>query len=117
MSRLRDMRNSCILIGSRGTLEVGTKTDSFIRLSVDGCELPLRGQVVAPDCVAPRTLVDLFRPQLEDFLDAVREGRAPVVPGQEGRQAIGLIEHCYRIRQPLRHAWEAFDSAAPAAGV
>jgi nucleoside-diphosphate-sugar epimerase/predicted dehydrogenase len=33
LSRTRDLRNSCIIRGERATLEVGTKTDSTIRLT------------------------------------------------------------------------------------
>ena len=36
------------------------------------------------------------RPQLEDFVGAVREGREPLVTGEEGRRTVELIGAIYR---------------------
>lgn len=36
------------------------------------------------------------RLQIGDFVGAVREGREPLVPGEEGRKTVELIEAIYR---------------------
>jgi len=40
-------------------------------------------------------VIHYHRIQLRDFLDAVVEGRAPLVPGAEGRKAVELLEAIY----------------------
>lgn len=40
--------------------------------------------------------------QLSDMADAVREGRAPLVDGTEGRKAVALVLACYRSSQEAR---------------
>lgn len=48
--------------------------------------------------------VDALRLELRDFLDSMREGRAPRVPGEAGRDAVALAE---QILVALgEHAWE-----------
>jgi UDP-N-acetyl-2-amino-2-deoxyglucuronate dehydrogenase len=45
-----------------------------------------------------------FSRQLADFCDAIREGRKPVVTGEEGRKVVALFEAIYestRTRQPV----------------
>ncbi len=49
---------------------------------------------------APRS-GDLFQLQLEDFLTACREGRAPAVPVAYGVAGVRLVDELYRSRGPL----------------
>jgi len=106
LSRTRDMRNSCIITGERGTIEVGTKTDSVVTVTwKDGIALGGRG--ASGDRPSPTTLIDLFEPQLRQFIHAIRFGEAPIVSGAEARRSIALLSACYRARQPWVHPWDA----------
>jgi predicted dehydrogenase len=111
LSRLREMPNTCVLRGTRGTLTVGTKTDSTLSVTLQGSPSALTGKALAPGATPPSALIDLFRLQLEDFLTAIRGGRALSVPATEGRRGVALIEQCYAIREPLIHSWEGPPAA------
>lgn len=111
LSRTRNMRNSCIITGERGTIEVGTKTDSLVTVTwADG--LALAGRGAAGDRPSPTNLIDLFEPQLRQFVNAIRFGDHPIVSGAEARRSIELLSACYRARQPWVHPWDAGGAAA-----
>src|SRR5205807_5343383 len=94
LSRTRDLRNSCIINGERGTIEVGTKTDSIVTVEwTDGPALGGRGALDGRP--SPTNLVDLFEPQLRQFVAAINFGDQPVVSGIEGRRSIELLSACY----------------------
>ncbi|HVU32052.1 MAG TPA: Gfo/Idh/MocA family oxidoreductase [Opitutaceae bacterium] len=42
-----------------------------------------------------------FTRQVRDFIESIRIGRPPRVPGEEGLRSLRLIESCYRRRTPL----------------
>jgi predicted dehydrogenase len=104
LSRTRDLRNSWIIRGERGTLEVGTRSESLIHLQLDGQETALTGRATK-DRVPDGRRVDIFARQLEDFLRAVTEHGVPLIPGDEGRRVVELMETCYAHRQPLEQPW------------
>jgi len=116
LSRTRDLRNSCIIRGERGTLEVGTKTDSTIHLTPAHGQATLAGRATTPAQQPPGNLADLFAWQMADFLRAVTTGTAPAVPGLEARRSVALIESCYRRRQALAFPFESLllDASAVA---
>jgi predicted dehydrogenase len=107
LSRTRDLRNSCIIRGERGTLEVGTKTDSTIRLTPACGEATLGGRATTPNQGPPGNLADLFAWQMADFVRAIETHGAPAVSGAEGRRSVALIEMCYRRRQRLVYPFES----------
>jgi predicted dehydrogenase len=107
LSRTRNMPNTCVLTGTRGTLEVGTKTDSSVRLTIAAQDITLTGKPLEAGSAPPATLVDLFRREFEDFVAAIESGREPVVTGREGRKSVALIEACYARREMLEYPWEA----------
>ena len=45
---------------------------------------------------------EAHRRQIEDFANAIREGRAPTIDGREGRRAVELIEAIYRAAESGR---------------
>lgn len=106
LSRTRTMRNACVIRGALGTIEVGTKTDAMVSLAYHDAPA-LGGRPVLAGQTPPASLVDLFEPQLDQFVRAVRFGERPVVDGREGRRSIQMIEACYRTRQPWFLPWEA----------
>lgn len=102
VSRTRNLRNTCIFEGERGSLEVGIwDPDPTITLRFGGQETPLAGRAGE----ARLTFQDVFVRQIDDFAQAIREGREPFVPGREGRRSQELIEACYAARQPLELPW------------
>lgn len=111
ISRTRNLRNTCILYGERGILEAGIwDADPPLRLRPRGQAYDLvgRGSAGKRGGASGMSFSEAFRLQLDDFLDAVREDREPVVNGAAGRQAIELIVACYDCRQPLELPWAAF---------
>jgi predicted dehydrogenase len=120
ISRTRNLENTCLLEGTRASLEVGIwDPDPEIRLWTGG--LAERGDREARDDREARELhlsgrarregsagidiTDAFVRQLDDFAAAIREHREPFVPGREGRRSLALIEACYAKRQPLELPW------------
>jgi len=104
LSRSRTLPNTCAIRASRGTLTVGIKGRSDLRMELHGCPLGLRA---GPD--AELEAQDRFRLQLEDFLQAVRDARPPAVTGVEGRRSVELIECCYEQRRPMNRTWDRID--------
>ena len=107
LSRSRDLRNSCIIRGERGTLEVGTKTDSTIQLTPAHGQVTLGGRATTPNQQPPGNLADLFAWQIADFVRAIDTRTTPAVTGAEARRSVALIEACYRERQPLVFPFES----------
>jgi predicted dehydrogenase len=104
LSRTRNLRNTNIIKGERGTLEIGTEFNALIRFKAKNDDLVLSGRVDSGK-TADETIQDVFRRQLEDFVEAALGNRQPSVPGQEGKLAVKLIEDCYGSRQLLEQPW------------
>jgi predicted dehydrogenase/nucleoside-diphosphate-sugar epimerase len=100
LSRSRNLRNSCVIEGDRGTLTVETGFSSGMHLALTGVDGPLSGKVAPPESTE-QPLQLAFRHQLNDFAGAIRNRSAPFVPGNEGKRAVQIIETCYACRQPL----------------
>jgi predicted dehydrogenase len=107
LSRTRDLRNSCVIRGDRGTLEVGTKTDSTVTLTPIHGTSSLSGRAVLPNQQPPGSLSDLFAWQMADFARAVQTHSSPAVPGSEARRSVAILESCYRRRQRLVFPFES----------
>lgn len=107
VSRTRNLRNSCVFEGERATLEVGIwDPDPTISLRFSGQEISLAGQARRAGA-ARLSFQDVFVRQIDDFAEAIREGREPLVPGREGRRVQDLIDACYASRGPLELPWES----------
>jgi predicted dehydrogenase len=104
LSRTRNLRNSCIIRGTHGALETGTGVNSPLCLETKNQDIALTGEV-ARGGVVDKTMQDVFRHQLDDFVDAIFNHRAPCIPGQEGKRAVELIENCYHHRRLLKQPW------------
>jgi len=106
VSRTRNLRNTCRFFGNRGVLEVGIwDPDPEISVRLPGRSLGLAGR--ARKTGRALLFADAFTRQLEDFASAIRDRRAPRVPGTEGRRTIELVEACYANRRPLELPWDA----------
>jgi predicted dehydrogenase len=105
LSRTRKLRNTCLISGEHGTLEIGTHLNSPVRLSIAETELSLDGRANRK-CTAERSMKDLFTWQLNGFLDAIDDRNVPFVSGLEGRRAVRLMERCRAGRRVLKFPWD-----------
>ncbi len=123
MSRTRELRNTWILRGEEGTLEVERSFAASLRLELGGEIAGLEGSFKRPGWPQGRfersqwdgeaeDPLDCFRLQFADFADAVLSGRPSCTPGEEGRRAVALIEACREQRQPLVYPWESWMGSA-----
>ena len=116
LSRLRNMRDTFIVECARGTVEIGIHEPAVVRVSVGNASSPLIGNVPDPTFESA-PLRTVFGRQLANLVAAVRGSRVPLVGGADGRRAVGLIEACYAVRQPLRRPWnypEAYSAVRQA---
>jgi predicted dehydrogenase len=104
LSWTRDLRNSWIIRGERGTLEVEKGFNPLVHLETKSQDVVLTGRALRGG-TADKSLRDAFCRQLDDFADAILSHRAPFVPGREGKRSVELIEACFASRQPLKQPW------------
>jgi predicted dehydrogenase len=106
LSRTRDLRNTAIITGENGTLEIDLRRNWATLHSADAT-VGLNGMGAHPDTLEATSqgFEDLFDAQIEDFVDAIRESRSPTVPGTEAAKTVEFIERCYRERRPLELPW------------
>ena len=106
LSRTRDLRNTAIIRGERGTIEVSLQT-SRVWVYPKGLDTKVAGNVLEAQTFTAtgESLVDLVKAELEDWIEAILGKTQPRVPGEEGRKSVALIEACYRNRKPLELPW------------
>ncbi len=125
ISRSRNLRNTCIFRGERGSLEVGIwDPDPPIRLRQAGPDpggheqggegLAVVGRARLGHGSTGLDFNGAFLRSLDDFAEAVRGGREPWMSGREGRRSVALIEACYAAAQPLVLPWMAPPPSARA---
>jgi predicted dehydrogenase len=103
LSWLRNMRDTFIVECARGTVEIGIHEPAVVRVSLG--DTALIGNV--PDHRFERApLRTVFRRQLDNVVAAVRGMLAPLVGGIDGRRAVGVVEACYAMKQPLSRPWD-----------
>ena len=104
LSRTRNLSNTYLFVGDRGTLEVGTSVNPGVRLRLKDYDLDLSGKVFFKGST-DTAMVDAFVRQLNAFADTVSGRRNPVVTGLDGRRSIELVETCYANRKALTQPW------------
>jgi predicted dehydrogenase len=106
LSRTRSLRNTGIIQGERGIVEIGL-TSNTLKIIPSQQGLVLEGSAAVNTREPSRTLgyLDLITMQLEDFISAIREHRSPITDGESAKRSVKLMEACYCIRQPLRLPW------------
>jgi predicted dehydrogenase len=105
VSRRRPLRDTTIVECDRGTLEIGIHEPAVLRLQPRSGSLAIAG-TVEEAAFARAPLRAAFERQLQDFTDAVRHHRPPLVTGADGQRVVALIEACYARWQPLQLPWE-----------
>jgi predicted dehydrogenase/ubiquinone/menaquinone biosynthesis C-methylase UbiE len=109
LSRTRNLRNTAIIRGEIGELEIGLRTNTIMFRSKDGYA-GFGGEGIERLGLNPakQEFADLFFPQIEDWVEAIQTGRTPSVPGIEAHRSVALIEACYSQRQLLEMPWMDF---------
>lgn len=93
-SRLRQLTNTCSIIGSEASLEVGIDQEAPYALRSPRGELLDAGTVpsIPP---AQEGWEDLFAEQLRNFVAAVRGEEDVYADWRDGRRVVDTIERCY----------------------
>lgn len=107
LSRTRNLRNTFVIEGERGRLEVGLGPKGPVSLSVDGLELsglPTEGGAPSGEFLA------IARRQLQAFVDAVNGDRDATVNGRSVLHSIEVFDKCRNVPAELSYEWEAFQS-------
>jgi predicted dehydrogenase len=111
-SRTRDLGQTAMIRGDRAELEVSLVGNPVTLRFTSGGQA-LAGQALggAAWTGQRQRIPDLIAAEHTDFLDAIRFGGCPAVPGEEGRRSLALIERCYRSRRALRLPWVEPETA------
>ena len=107
LSRTRNLRNTWVIHGEHGALEVGVESNPLVRVRIQDQDHVLCGQAIPFDANngSRPTMQAIFGRQLDDFVTSCLEHRQPMTPGIDGRRVVGLIEACYAAREPIDQPW------------
>lgn len=110
LSRTRRLRNTAIIRGERGTLEVALSRNQ-IQLFTPDLPYVLGGAVDEhPGSAKNQGYSELYNSEVEDFIAAIERGAQPSINGTSARSSIELIEACYLRKKPLDLSWAQFDT-------
>ncbi len=98
------LRRSIRVVGERGTLEASTSDPRILTLHRTTRRGPMEMQIV---CAPKWDARSHYRAQLDDFIGAVRERRAPFVTAESALNALAVIETAYARRTPMAQPWLA----------
>lgn len=115
-SRLRELSNTVVIEGSRGTLEANLVKNELLRLEPDSLRdlrFPVTEGVACHDegAWAPGGPGERL---VADWLSAIREGREAFASGASSLPVIALIDRCFAERRRLRPG--GFGPVTPASG-
>lgn len=105
LSWTRDLRNTCIIRGEKGEIEVGVFPHSPIRLTSPS--MPV-ASVIAGENATDFDIHAADRRQLEAFADSIHTGSETPVPPSQALESIRLFDACRENRQALELPWERF---------
>ncbi len=115
LSRTQQLRNTAILRGGRGEIEVGFFEDKLHLTARPKEILEFKNGNVRGNRLPPPVFKDLFVSQIKDWLRAIKTKQEPLVSGVEARRSVALIETCYQQRQPLELPWVDSNASQPVA--
>lgn len=98
------LRRSIRVVGERGTLEAHTSDPRTLTLHRSTRRGPMEMQIL---CAKRWDGRSHYRAQLNDFIGAIRERRAPFVTGESALQALSVIETAYARRTSMAQPWLA----------
>ncbi len=103
LSRTRNLRQSAIIRGEKGWIEVGVDTN-LLRAQPEEL-LDLRFHGVRGSSIKDQSSDSLFDSQLRDWRRVLSKGGQPAVPGSEAAASVALIERCYQAREEWALPW------------
>lgn len=106
LSRTRELRNTCVLRGDRGELEIGLNPDSAVILRTRTSQV---SGYASDDRASGGDVAGAARRQLEAFVDCIVTGRESPVPAGEALEPARLFDACRSARRALTLPWEPFD--------
>jgi nucleoside-diphosphate-sugar epimerase len=110
LSRTRNLRNTCIIRGDRGEIEIGVGPNGPVTLRANGVELGGAPRLPDRPDASP---IDLMRIQVEEFADALRSGRDCHLFAEHTLDTIRLFDACKtRPSRSLELPWEQFAGAS-----
>ena len=105
LSRTRNLRNTYIIRGEHGILEVGLGVNPEVKLHINDMDPHYSGQIVKREM--DKNNKDVFTRQLADFANAIIQRRPPYISGAEGTRSVEILEACYRNKRQLSEPWMA----------
>lgn len=111
LSRTRNLRNSAILRGQRGEIEISLHSNRLIARPKE--ILAYKNSVMSGYRLPKQSFQELFVLQIKDWLQAIKSGKIPLVPGVEAARSIAFINACYEKRQLLELPWVRPDRLHP----
>ena len=101
LSRLRNLRNTAIISGEKGEIELHLRMDRiFFR---PGSKQSYRTLEALPRLTHTMLIKwpDCFSRQIEAWLDAITNKSPVFITGESGRKSVALIEACYQHRRRM----------------
>lgn len=98
------LRRSIRVVGERGTLEASTSHPQILTLQRTTRCGPMEMRI---RCAERWDARSHYRAQLADFVDAIRQRRAPFVTAESSLRALAVIEAAYARRTPMAQPWLA----------
>jgi predicted dehydrogenase len=99
------LRRSIRVVGERGTLEARTSDPRTLTLHRTTRRGPMEMQIA---CAKHWDARSHYRAQLDDFIGAVQERRAPFVTAESSLRTLAVIEAAYAMRRPMAQPWLAW---------
>jgi predicted dehydrogenase len=103
LSRTRGLRQSAIIRGEKGWIEIGIDSNRLRAEPEDLLDLRFNG--VRGRSIKEQTSDALYEAQLSDWRRVLTDGGEPAVPGREAIDSVALIERCYQARQEWALPW------------
>lgn len=105
LSRTRDLRNTCVIQGEKGSIEVGFGPNSTVKLTIGGVHVE---GVATADGAGADTIFTALRRQFESFAAAVEAAAQPVVSADDALESVRAFDVCRQVGSPLSLPWEQY---------
>jgi predicted dehydrogenase/nucleoside-diphosphate-sugar epimerase len=109
LSRNRELRNSLILTGERGELEIGLTPDAPVVLRAGGTRVAGYASGQRQDG-AGAGIAEAARRQIESFRRCIVDDAPAPVPARAALEPARLFDACRSVRQPLALPWEPYEA-------
>ena len=123
LSRTREMRNSILVQCERGSLELPRGEFSRVKIHIDGIDVTDAVLGTRPVAIgaqwgdeAPPIGYQVFRAEIDDWLDAMAGGRDPFLSGRSAVATVRLIEDAYREKTSMVEPWIEEGLTPPTSG-